>query len=145
MRFPTIRYVRPGSDQPSHRHKYFMAFKLLTDQHLEFLSLNEATQAQMSLHLSKCHTVGNHMARLNFFSKRLYKPQKLNKKVKYHGTMTASVLCCSYVTKSNFLAMLPFKSEKENFKIYNIPILQLACSATDFRWKPNTRGPLSEH
>ena len=41
-----------------------MTVKLLSEQHLEFLSLKEAVQARMSLHLSKCHIVGNHMWRL---------------------------------------------------------------------------------
>ena len=38
-----------------------MIVKLLTDYHLEFLSLKEATEARPSLHLSKCHIVGNLM------------------------------------------------------------------------------------
>ena len=38
-----------------------MIVKLLTEQHLEFLSLN------MCPHLSKCHIVGNHMSRLNYY------------------------------------------------------------------------------
>ena len=37
-----------------------MNVKLLTQHQLEFLNLN-AAQARMSLHLSKCHIVGNHM------------------------------------------------------------------------------------
>ena len=41
-----------------------MIVKLLTEHHLEFLSLKEAAQACLSLHLSKCHIVGNHMPRL---------------------------------------------------------------------------------
>ena len=41
-----------------------MSLKLLTEHHLEFLSLKEAAQACPSLHLSKCHIVGNHMSRL---------------------------------------------------------------------------------
>ena len=43
-----------------------MSVKLLTEYHLEFLSLKEAAQARLSLHLSKCHIVGNHMSRLIF-------------------------------------------------------------------------------
>ena len=45
--------------------EYSMIVKLLTEQHLEFLSLKEAAQARLSLHLSKCHIVGNHMSWLN--------------------------------------------------------------------------------
>ena len=41
-----------------------MTVKQLTEQHLVFLSLKEAAQARLSLHLSKCHIVGNHMSRL---------------------------------------------------------------------------------
>ena len=43
-----------------------MTVKLLTEHHLEFLSLKEAAQARLSLHLSKCHIVGNHMSWLNY-------------------------------------------------------------------------------
>ena len=41
-----------------------MNVKLLTEHHLEFLSLKEAAKDGLSLHLSKCHIVGNHMSRL---------------------------------------------------------------------------------
>ena len=41
-----------------------MIVKLLTEHHLEFLSVKRAIQARLSLHLSKCHIVGNHMSRL---------------------------------------------------------------------------------
>ena len=43
-----------------------MSVKLLTEHHLKFLSLKEAAQAHLSLHLSKCHIVGNHMSRPNY-------------------------------------------------------------------------------
>ena len=43
-----------------------MIVKLLTEHQLEFLSLKKAAQAHLSLHLSKCHIVGNLMARLKF-------------------------------------------------------------------------------
>ena len=39
---------------------------LLTEHHLEFLSLNGGRQARLSLHLSKCH-IGNLMLRLILF------------------------------------------------------------------------------
>ena len=40
-----------------------MTHKLLTGHHFEFLSLKkEAAQARLSLHISKCHIVGNHMS-----------------------------------------------------------------------------------
>ena len=48
--------------------EYSMTVKLLTEQHLAFLSLLYAVQASLSLHLSKCHIVGNHMSRLKEFS-----------------------------------------------------------------------------
>ena len=38
-----------------------MSVKLLTEYHLEFLSLKEAAQAHLSLHLSKYDIVGNHI------------------------------------------------------------------------------------
>ena len=65
-----------ASDQPVHtrglitafasRFEYSMSVKLLTEHHLEFLSLKEAAQARLCLHLAKCHIVGNHMSLLNF-------------------------------------------------------------------------------
>ena len=47
--------------------------KLVTEHHLEFLSLEEAVQARLSLHLSKFHIVGNLISwliliRVMFFS-----------------------------------------------------------------------------
>ena len=43
-----------------------MIIKLLTEDHLEFLSLKEEAQTRLSLHLSKCQIVGNIMPRLNW-------------------------------------------------------------------------------
>ena len=43
-----------------------MSVKLLTEHHLELLSLKDDVQARRSLHQSKFHTVGNHMSRLKF-------------------------------------------------------------------------------
>ena len=63
-----------GSDQPvayaqSHPSvclslEYYMTVKLLIEQYLNFKAKKEATQARLSLHLSKCHIVGNHISRL---------------------------------------------------------------------------------
>ena len=44
-----------------------MIVKLLTEHHLEFLSLKQVTQARLTLHLSKCLIVGNHMPRLIYY------------------------------------------------------------------------------
>ena len=44
-----------------------MIVKLLTKHHLQFLSLNGAAEARLSLHMSKCHIVGNLMPRLNLY------------------------------------------------------------------------------
>ena len=41
-----------------------MIVKLLTEHHLEFLSLKGASEARPSLHLSKCQIVGNLNQRL---------------------------------------------------------------------------------
>ena len=55
-----------------------MTVKLLTEQHWEFLSLKEAAQACLSLHLPKCHIVGNHaMAQLSGFSMAKVKGYKV--------------------------------------------------------------------
>ena len=43
-----------------------MIVKLLTEHHLQFLSLKGTAQARLSLHLPKYHIVGNHMSRLNY-------------------------------------------------------------------------------
>ena len=52
-----------------------MSVKLLTEHHLEFLSLKEAAQARLSLHMSKCHIVGNHMSGLIFRGSELNSPE----------------------------------------------------------------------
>ena len=44
-----------------------MTVKLLTEHHLEFLSLKEVAEAHPSLHFSKCQIVGNLMPRLIFY------------------------------------------------------------------------------
>ena len=41
-----------------------MTVKLLTERHLEFLSLKYAAQARLNLFMPKCHIVGNQMSRL---------------------------------------------------------------------------------
>ena len=43
-----------------------MTVKLLTEQHLEFLSLKGACTGSSESTLSKCHIVGNHMRRLKW-------------------------------------------------------------------------------
>ena len=50
-----------------------MIVKLLTEHHLEFLSLKEAAEARPSLHLSKCQIVGNLMSRLLSYLQSLKK------------------------------------------------------------------------
>ena len=47
-----------------------MTVKLLTEHHLEFLSLKGAAQARLSLHMSKYLIVGNHMSRLIYNNNR---------------------------------------------------------------------------
>ena len=39
-----------------------MNIKLLTEHHLELLSLKEAVQVRVSIFMSHCHIVGNHMS-----------------------------------------------------------------------------------
>ena len=46
--------------------KYSMRVKLLTELHLEFLSMKGAAQARLSLHMSKCRIVANHMYRKSY-------------------------------------------------------------------------------
>ena len=61
-----------ASDQPQSDQslcwslEYSMTVKLLTELHLEFLSLKGGCKARLSLHLSKRHIVGNHMSWLIF-------------------------------------------------------------------------------
>ena len=43
-----------------------MIVKILPEHHLEFLSLKEAAEAGLSLHVSKCNIVGNLMHWLNY-------------------------------------------------------------------------------
>ena len=61
-------YVRPAYAQSDKSlccsFAYSMNVKLLTEHHLEFLSLKGAAQARLSLYLSKCHIVGNHVSGL---------------------------------------------------------------------------------
>ena len=72
MRFPTMWYVRPAKPQISLRicadwsepflvARIFYDCKLHTEHQLDFLSLNEAADANLSLHMLKCHIAGNLM------------------------------------------------------------------------------------
>ena len=70
-----------------------MTVKLLTKQHLEFLS----AQARVSVHLSKYHNVGNHMSRLShllssadFFQSLLFQVVYQGQSVKQFGTKVIS-------------------------------------------------------
>ena len=47
-----------------------MIVKLLTEHHLEFLSIKDAAETRPSLHMSKCHIVENlmHWLIINSFS-----------------------------------------------------------------------------
>ena len=40
------------------------SMNLLTEHHLDFKAQKGTAQARLSLHLTKCHIVGNHMSRL---------------------------------------------------------------------------------
>ena len=77
IRFPTMWYVRPAKPQISLRKaqseqslckslEYSMVVKLLSEHHLEFLSLKVGcTGSSESTHV-KMPIVGNHMSRLNY-------------------------------------------------------------------------------
>ena len=43
-----------------------MIVKLMTEHHLQFLSLKGGAQARLSLHMSKCNIIGNYISRLNY-------------------------------------------------------------------------------
>ena len=47
-----------------------MSVKVLTEHHLEFLSLKGGWTGLLSLHLPKCHIVGNHMSFVCFVALR---------------------------------------------------------------------------
>ena len=48
-----------------------MSVKLLIEHHSELLALKEAAQTHVSLHLSKCHIVGNHMSHVMFWIRNM--------------------------------------------------------------------------
>ena len=71
LKFPTMWYVGPAKVKISLRIRavwsepFLVAcLRLLTKHYLEFISLKEAAQARLSLHMSNCHIVGNHMSLL---------------------------------------------------------------------------------
>ena len=68
MRFPTMWYVRPAKAQL----EYSMNIKLLTENHLEFLSLKMGCRG---LSVSTLVKLGNHMSLLIYLPKCLdYEP-----------------------------------------------------------------------
>ena len=52
-----------------------MNIKLLNEHNLEVLSLKEGYKARLSVFISKCHIVGNHMSRLTCHSIRSNKDE----------------------------------------------------------------------
>ena len=74
--------------------EYSMIIKLLTEHHFEFLPLKGTAQARLSLHLSKCHIVGNHMSRLikSQFRRLLY----LSSHFKYSVRFDAYILIWAF-------------------------------------------------
>ena len=67
MRFPTMWYVRPAKAQIS--LEYSMTAKLLTKQHLEFLSLKGGCTGSSESTLVKMHIVGHLMSRIIYIFK----------------------------------------------------------------------------
>ena len=67
-----------------------MTSKLLTDHNLEFLAYKEAAQACLSLHVSKCDIVGNHMSRFVFTSTTQTAPKQhqLQLQLMMHALLT---------------------------------------------------------
>ena len=84
--------------------EYSMAVKLLTEYHLEFLSLKGGcTGSTDSTHV-KCRIVGNHMSRLKchvmLHYTRLLKPNVLNPVTcTYHTHMEQSGITCAWLAK----------------------------------------------
>ena len=74
-----------------------MTGKLLTKQHLEFLSLEGGAQARPSLFMSKCHIVGKLMPRLKR-QLALFINRKQTLKIQ-----TNSMVICSHTTHTDFL------------------------------------------
>ena len=74
MRFPTMWYVRPAKPQISLIRAFACHLNILwllsywPNTIWSFQAWKEAAQARLSLHLSKCHNVGNHMSRLIYVS-----------------------------------------------------------------------------
>ena len=74
--------------------EYSMIVKLLTENHLKFKALKQAAEAHRSLHLSKCHIVGNHMSRLEYF---VYCNLLVTHHIRHHRCL---IICKWYRTQS---------------------------------------------
>ena len=77
-----------------------MSVKLLTEQHLEFLSLKGGCTGLMSLHLSKFHIVGNHMSRLNclfFFYQSLQLGKALSNLLSYRDYLEIVLVASLFI------------------------------------------------
>ena len=80
MRFQTMWYVRPAKPQISlcicslikafaSRLNIVWLLGYWLNSIWSFYALKEASQAHLSLYLSKCHIIGNHMSWLNYMCK----------------------------------------------------------------------------
>ena len=69
-----------------------MTVKLLTEKHLEILSLKGGCTGGLSLHLSKCHIVGNHVSRLNYVNVQYCKQCRLGEMSCYEVSVSTMLL-----------------------------------------------------
>ena len=98
--------------------EYSMSVQLLTEHHLRVLSLKEAAQACLSLHLSKCHIVGNHVSRLK-------SQQTLLVQISYLQRQQLDLYSASYPPEHPWLKVC--KSVLKN----NTPILKVYSMHTE--------------
>ena len=77
-----------------------MSIKLQIEHDFEFLSLKEATQARLSLHLSKCHIVRNRTFILFVFPKIQF---PFNSHEKAHCNQICFYKLCRFLYSRSFL------------------------------------------
>ena len=96
-----------------------MTIKLLTEYHLELLK-KESAQARLSLHLSKCHIVGNHISRLICYlnnSTRLCCENSFPLLLQNQITQTGKACANKIVHQTDYLFVYYSKLFSEGYKL----------------------------
>ena len=117
-----------GSDQPAHTRSLIRAFAsrlnnlwLLNYCPNSIWSYQEAAQARLSLFMSKCHIVGNHMSRLNYYTSKSLPKATAQQSLFVSPSPGSIVATGSFFCLGSHTFTLPNKKWRHNYRHINYP------------------------